>query len=110
MDHYPIGLTAGILDAKHVRALGPAVWLYAWFVRKQTKRAGAVLGGAVLQLGPIQRDLGVSRRTIQRWLRTLTGENPEGIVYVEIADVPGAGFTARVARAKKWKHEQAPPD
>jgi hypothetical protein len=36
---FDIGLRDGLMDAKHVRNMGSAVWLYMWYVRKQNNWA-----------------------------------------------------------------------
>jgi len=34
--HYWVGLKGGLIDAKHYRKMGDAIWLFAWIVWRQT--------------------------------------------------------------------------
>jgi hypothetical protein len=66
-----IGVRHGLLDAKHTRAMGKSILLFAWLVSKQTKQTGLVLGGRALSYADIAADSGWVERTIRRWMKRL---------------------------------------
>ena len=101
-DKYQIGLRKGLLDPQHVRAMGPAVWLYMLYVDWQTDELGWVFSGAPIVWKRIEFRLGVGRRTLQRWQRILEGENPEEKAYVESRQLQ-RGFAVRILHQKKRK-------
>jgi DNA-binding transcriptional ArsR family regulator len=92
LQSFDIGLRDGMLDPKHVRNMGSAVWLYMWLVRKmtridETKRLGYVLGGKPITYEEIDADLGISHRTYDRYVNVLrnhgyivTNRTPRGLV------------------------------
>lgn len=104
---FEIGVREGLLDPRHVRAMRQAVWLFLWYVRRQTPlkvegKTGWVAGGTELRWSIIEQALGVPRATLQKWQQRLKGENPEGIVYVE--EIPGRrGFRIRLVKQRKFK-------
>ncbi|HVB35393.1 MAG TPA: hypothetical protein VNJ52_13615 [Patescibacteria group bacterium] len=72
----PIGARAGLLDPKHVKAIGSARWLYDWILWRVTSEqegVGRVLGGSPVRCEEIAADLGVGLRTIYRWMNLLRG-------------------------------------
>ncbi len=40
---FNIGARNGLLEDKHLRKLGLAIWLYLWFIDRQTKNTDRVL-------------------------------------------------------------------
>lgn len=104
---YNVGLHSGLLDAKHIEALGKAVWLFLWCVRRQTDNEGWVLGGKVITARSIAGELNLPLRTVQRWLGQVEP-------YVEISRVTGTGLRLRVKNQKKFdihcrRDDDAPP-
>lgn len=98
---YNVGLHSGLLDPRHFRAMRESLWLYLWYVRRQTDVRGNVAGGDALGWQRIQETLPVSVGTLKRWQRILAGENPEGRAYIEVQPGPGRGFGVRILRARK---------
>ena len=96
---FNIGLRSGLLDAKHVQAMGQALWLFGWYVDRQTDTAGTVLGGRTIIWAEVK--LGVNDRTLRRWQRILEGANAKKRKYVAVKLDPGLGFTVRILRPKK---------
>lgn len=73
-----IGAKGGLLDQKHIKAMGDAVWLFLYFLRGQTGinewSEGIFEYGHPITLGKISSDFGgTSRETIKRWLAVLKG-------------------------------------
>lgn len=64
-------LRNGIIDSKHVRAMGGAIWLYLYFLRKVNWETGDILGYTD---GRASDDLGLSLPTIRKYRRILEGE------------------------------------
>lgn len=91
---YYIKIANGLLEPKHVEAMGEAVWLYMWLQDKNTSvnenGEGKVLGGRpVVFEDDIMPDLGIPRRTYSRWVDRLrdagyimTLRTPRGLVIV----------------------------
>jgi len=94
---YKLGVRDGILSPKHVALMGKAVWLWLWFVKHQTDVDGRVLGGRALTWEEIDEDLGVGRRSLQRWRSQLEQER-----YIT-TDAAPRGFTVVVRHQKKFE-------
>ena len=95
---FDIGLRDGLLDPKHVEAMGVAVWLYAWIIRRVTKVSdgyGLVLGGVPVKSELIQEQLGIDRGKYGRWLHQLEQHG-----YIETTRTP-RGLVIRVTKGKK---------
>lgn len=102
---YSIGEKAGILDIKHVEAMGPARWLFSWAIRRQTGQKegfGVVLYGRPITYEMIKRDLGVPSRTIRRWMDRLTLQG-----YLKTRR-HREGLIIFVAKEKKFKGNSYP--
>ena len=89
------GVSSGLLDAKHVRAIGEALWVFLALVDRQTSEDGEVNAGRPLQVGEIAARLGVSRRTCERHLARL-----EGAGYI-IRTRTSYGFVYSIRSPKK---------
>lgn len=105
---YNIGLHSAILDPVHVRAMGQAVWLFMWYVHRQTDFDGKVAGGTPVTWEMLHRILGASRATLQRWQKALLGENDERRTYIAV-EHGGRGFYVTVLKQKKWSDRARPP-
>lgn len=53
--------------AAHYRLMGRAVWLYLYFIIHADRSSGRLYR----RIGTVSADMGVSRRTVQVWLKTL---------------------------------------
>jgi|SRR6266487_2255937 len=100
LQSFDIGLRDGLMDPKHVRNMGPAVWLYMWLVRKmtridETKRLGHVLGGKPVTYEDIRLGLGISHRTYDRYIDLLRDHG-----YIVTTRTP-RGLVIAVTKAKK---------
>jgi predicted DNA-binding transcriptional regulator len=64
-------VSSGLLEAKHVEAIGAAVWVFLVLVDWQTGDDGLVARGEVIQSQAIAARLGVSDRAVRYHLTTL---------------------------------------
>lgn len=83
-DSYDIGLRSGLLDQRHMDAMGMSVWLYMWLIRKATKNKGGV--SLVLGGRPIKHDDCADMFTLRTYKR-----------YIEILRQAGYIETKRTA-------------
>lgn len=54
-------------SAKHYKAMGSALWLYLYFLVFANRSTGALFR----RIATIAKDMGLSSRTVSRWLNTL---------------------------------------
>ena len=66
-----ITVSVGLLDPRHVKAIGPAVWTYLAVVDKQTSPDGTVNHGDPIATGKLGARLGLSQDTILRHIERL---------------------------------------
>lgn len=95
---YDIGLQSGILDEKHMKQMGMAIWLYAWLIRKSTKNqdgVSLVLGGKPIKHSDVV-ELNLTRRTYTRYLAVL-----QKYGYIEQPKRTPYGLIIRVTKGKK---------
>ena len=61
-------VSKGLLDPKHVSAIGPALWLFLWFIDHETEMEeggpGLVHGFTLLDVDQIAEDLGKDHRLL----------------------------------------------
>lgn len=81
--------------------MSDAVWLYDWFLWRQTRRNGLVLGGAPLTYARIKEQTGYPIRNMQRWLKKLTQNG-----YVEVTYLNFKQMRIRVLKSKKFGFKQ----
>jgi DNA-binding transcriptional ArsR family regulator len=89
----------GLLESKHVKLIGPALWVFLWCIDKTTKEKdgkGIVYGGKPVTFAEIAEDLGVSEKTIQRHIDRLADAN-----YLELILTP-RGQQIRVLNSCKF--------
>jgi hypothetical protein len=70
------GLKANVIDWKHVRKMGKAIWLFGYLTTRQTALnkagEGVVNYGHPLTLDTIRSDTkGIPIRTLKRWIARL---------------------------------------
>ncbi|HEV2287503.1 MAG TPA: hypothetical protein VGR81_00960 [Candidatus Acidoferrales bacterium] len=97
--NFNTGLRGGLFDAKHYARMGPAIWLYGWFVLRQTRECdgvGLVLGGHPVSYREIESETGFCRKTLERWMHTLRRAG-----YIETS-AASAGVVVRITKAKKF--------
>jgi DNA-binding Lrp family transcriptional regulator len=91
MKGYGIYVKNDLLDPKHVKQMGDSVWLYMWFLDKMTSinenGVGKVLGNKPITFTEVEKELGLTERTYNRWISKLraagyinTLRTPHGLV------------------------------
>jgi hypothetical protein len=98
---FNVGLNNGLIEAKHYRAMGEAVWLFLYLLDNQTRRLdknglGKVSGGMPIRDSDIAGALGCSRRTVIRWRDILFRCG-----YITAIRTP-YGYSYAIAKPKKW--------
>jgi len=99
-DSFWIGAKGGLLEKKHVKKMGQAVWLFLYFLRGQTGVNEAGEGifqyGHPITLDQISSDFGgVPTRTIRKWCHRLRRAG-----YIRIEPHSNRGVTVWVAKGK----------
>jgi hypothetical protein len=98
-------LSTGLLDPRHVKAIGRAVWVYLWFLNRVTKdeqRAvddfvGIVLNGRPLSIDEIAEELGFDYYACRRDLARLVRAG-----YIERRKTGAGMFSYGVTKSKRW--------
>ncbi|TVX93020.1 helix-turn-helix domain-containing protein [Paenibacillus agilis] len=104
---YPFPTYSGLLEPKHYKQIGTAIWLFLWFVSSTTKDIerdgttwGVVLGNKPIKIPEIVEKFGVTERTVRTWIKTL-----EEHEYIRVTRAPqGLIFTVR--NSKKFRNKQ----
>lgn len=75
---YPFPTYSGLLNSEHYDKIGPALWLFLWFISSTTREIekdgvswGIVLGHKPLKAREMAAVFGVSEKTVRRWLELL---------------------------------------
>ena len=106
-----VGVTSGILDGKHMSAMGESIWLFMFLIQKQTSPDGRIFYGRPVTYSWIREQLGDPRlkttpcaRKIQRWMQTLRLGSYVDVQYVWRR---GAieGMVLKILRPKKWANQ-----
>lgn len=99
MKGYGIEITNNLLEPKHIKAMGSAVWEYMWCLDKMTKidedGTGYVLGGKPVKLEELNKDLGKDQTNISTNLHKLQEAG-----YIDLKRT-GYGNIITVCKAKK---------
>jgi hypothetical protein len=103
-----IGLHEGISDEKHRLQMGPAIWLYLWLVRRQTRPNGMVLGGSPITYDMIHEQTGHPVRSLQRWMSILADLPDQKFAYIELSYLSFKQMRLRVLKPKKFGFRQIP--
>jgi DNA-binding transcriptional regulator YhcF (GntR family) len=106
-ESYPFPTYSGLLEPKHYKKIGSALWLFLWCVSSTTKEIerdgvtwGIVLGNKPLKRSELAKPFGVSERTVQRWLDDLETHG-----YIKITRAP-YGYIITVKNSKKYSKER----
>ena len=90
-----ITVSIGLLEARHVKAIGPAVWTYLALLDKQTKPDGTVNRGDAITASKLGDRMGLSQDTILRHLERLQKAG-----YIRLTRQP-YGWIIHVEKPKK---------
>ncbi|MNJ48870.1 hypothetical protein D3C77_440770 [compost metagenome] len=102
---YPFPMYSGLLEHRHYKKIGSALWLFLWCISSTTKEVekdgtvwGIVLGNKPIKISELEEEFGVSNRTIRSWIKTL-----EDYDYIRVTRAPyGLIFTVR--NSKKFRN------
>lgn len=106
---HPIYLWSGILEPKHIDAIGPAIWLFLWLINATTEERrmddgeyqGWVYGGKPLKFAELANLLSTSERSIQRHVDSLFRGG-----YIDLLLTP-YGYQFRVRNSCRWPEAQS---
>jgi len=107
MKGFYIEVSNNLLDSRHCKQMGDAVWLFMWFIDKVTtitSEKGKVLGGKPIKYEDVKEDLGISRSTYFRWLETLKSGG-----YITTLRTP-YGSCIVITKAKKRFNKKSSDD
>lgn len=106
-ESYPFTIYSGILEPKHYKKIGSAIWLFLWFVSSTTKEVerdgvtwGIVLGNKPLKLNELAKIFDVNEKTVRRWLEDL-----EKHEYIKVTRAP-YGLIVTVKNSKKFRNDR----
>jgi hypothetical protein len=102
---YPFPMYSGILEHRHYKKIGSAIWLFLWCISSTTSEKekdgtvwGIVLGNKPVKICELEDEFGVSDRTIRSWIKTLEDNH-----YIRVTRAPyGLIFTVR--NSKKFRN------
>lgn len=99
MKGFFIEITNNLLEPKHRKKMGTAVWEFMWCLDKITKidenQIGWVFGGKPINLKDIKNEIGITESKISKNLSKLESEG-----YLEITHAP-YGLVIKVMKAQK---------
>jgi len=102
---YPIYVWNGILEIKHRKKIGPALWHFIWLINAITKEKdgiGLVLGGAPVLMAEVAASLGESERTTRKNFDRLELHR-----YIKRTRTP-YGYVIRILNSRKFADYKAP--
>ena len=90
-------VSSGLIDPKHKKAMGPALWVFEWCIDRQTDEEGNVMYGRSLKISRISDAVGIALQTGRRYVSRLVKSG-----YLSV-NRTGRGVTIRVLNQKKWR-------
>jgi len=106
-ERYFLPVSSGLLEPKHVAAIGPAIWVFLWMINRTTTESGMegiVLNGAAIRSQAIAEDLGLRDRTVRDHLNILCDG---GYLRRNGEQQSRFGNTYYVQKSKKWQRKAA---
>lgn len=102
---YPFPMYSGILEHRHYKKIGSAIWLFLWCISSTTSEKekdgivwGIVLGNKPIKISELEEEFGVSDRTIRSWIKTLEDND-----YIRVTRAP-YGLVFKVRNSKKFRN------
>lgn len=99
MKGFYIEITNNLLESKHYKNMGEAIWLYMWFLDRMTSVSesgiGKVLNGSVITHAIVTQDLPMSRSTYTRYVSRLKQSG-----YIKVSQTQ-TGLIVSITKAKK---------
>lgn len=90
-------LSAGLVEEKHIRAMGESVWLYLHLLRLTPIRTAWVKRGHAISTRELSTALGIPRRTVRNWLDRLERSD-----YIVIRVGSDGAFRIGICKRKWW--------
>ena len=104
-ESYPFPTYSGLLEPKHYKRIGSAIWLFLWCISSTTKEVerdgvtwGIVLGNKPVKITELAERFGVSEKTIRNWIEILEKHD-----YLRITR-SSHGLIFTVKNSKKFKN------
>jgi len=108
---YPFPTYSGLLEPKHYKQIGSAIWLFLWCISSTTKEEeregvtwGIVLGGKPVKSEEIAEKFGVNEKTVRRWIESLETHG-----YISVTRTSN-GMTIEVRNSKKFADKNVRSD
>lgn len=105
---YPFPTYSGLLEPRHYKQIGTAIWLFLWCISSTTAEKekegtvwGVVLGNKPIRINELEETFEVSNRTIRSWIKTL-----EDYGYIRVTRAP-YGLIFSVRNSKKYHNRVA---
>ncbi|QWU17355.1 HTH domain-containing protein [Paenibacillus sophorae] len=105
---YPFPTYSGLLEPRHYKQIGSAIWLFLWCISSTTAEKekegtvwGIVLGNKPIRINELEETFGVSNRTVRSWIKTL-----EDYGYIRVTRAP-YGLIFSVRNSKKYQNRSA---
>lgn len=105
---YPFPTYSGLLEPRHYKQIGTAIWLFLWCISSTTAEKekdgtvwGIVLGNKPVRISELEETFDVSNRTIRSWIKTL-----EDYGYLRVTRAP-YGLIFSVRNSKKFQNRVA---
>lgn len=103
-ESFPFTTYSGLLEPKHYKRIGSAIWLFLWCISSTTQEVvkdgivwGIVLGNKPLKIHELAKVFDVNEKTVRRWLDTLEQHG-----YIHVTRAP-YGLILTVKNSKKYK-------
>ncbi|QSF42696.1 DeoR/GlpR family DNA-binding transcription regulator [Paenibacillus tianjinensis] len=105
---YPFPTYSGLLEPRHYKQIGTAIWLFLWCISSTTAEKekdgtvwGIVLGNKPIRINELEETFEVSNRTIRSWIKTLEDHG-----YIRVTRAP-YGLIFSVRNSKKYQNRSA---
>ncbi|WP_052088314.1 HTH domain-containing protein [Paenibacillus wynnii] len=105
---YPFPTYSGLLEPRHYKQIGTAIWLFLWCISSTTAEKekegtvwGVVLGNKPIRINELEEIFEVSNRTIRSWIKTLEDHG-----YIRVTRAP-YGLIFSVRNSKKYQNRVA---
>jgi hypothetical protein len=103
-DSFPFPVYSGLLEPRHYKKIGSAIWLFLWCINATTAEQerdgvvwGIVLGNKPIKTSDLEPIFGVTERTIRSWIKLLEDHG-----YIRVTRAPyGLIFTVKNSKKKR---------
>jgi DNA-binding MarR family transcriptional regulator len=110
MKGFYIGIKNDLLEPKHRKKMGSAVWEFMWLIDKTTsideRGIGKVLGGKPIKLDEIGNETGIARSTISENIKKLEKEGYINIIHAPYGLVITVNKSSKIFGKKKNNQQE----